>query len=76
VPLRILKLRHVSGEDRVLLAREASGQIAEHRDLILFRRPRPGGARVAGWLITGLACAAYQPGGVAVVGWPGVFKQA
>ena len=65
VPLRILELRHASVEERVRLAREASGHIAEHGDLILFRGPRPGGtARAVGWLITGLACAAYQPGGV------------
>ena len=65
VPLRILELRHASGKERVRLAREASGHIAEHGDLILFRGPRPGGtARAVGWLITGLACAAYQPGGV------------
>ena len=65
VPLRILELRHASGEERVRLAREASGHIAEHGDLILYRGPCPGGtARAVGWLITGLACAAYQPGGV------------
>jgi hypothetical protein len=41
VPLRILKLRHVSGEDRVLLAREASGQIAEHGTLSCSAGPAP-----------------------------------
>jgi hypothetical protein len=65
VPLRIMELGGVSDETRMRLAGEASDQIAAHGDNILFRGSRRGDtARAVGWLITGLACAACQPGGV------------
>jgi hypothetical protein len=72
VPLRIVELRHATGRERTRLAEEASAHIAEHGDVILFRSPRRGETAAAvGWLITGLACAAYQPGGVRFMnlGW-------
>lgn len=65
VPLRMFELRRATEAERLRLAREAAGQIAEHGDVILFRSPRRGyTARAVSWLITGLACAAFQPGGV------------
>lgn len=65
VPLRIIELRGARGEERYRLAREAADVIAAHGDDILFRSPRRGGtARATAALITGLACAAFQPGGV------------
>lgn len=65
VPLRILELRGTTFEERAGLAREASAAIAENGDVILYRGSRPGETgRAAGKLITGLACLAYQPGGV------------
>lgn len=72
VPLRVLELRHASDGERARLASEASAQIAEHGDVILYRSPRRGDTATAvGWLITGLACAAHQPGGVRFrnLGW-------
>jgi hypothetical protein len=72
VPLRIWELRHATGGERIRLAGQASCEIAEHGDVILYRSPRHGDtARAVSWLITGLACAAYQPGGVRFgnLGW-------
>jgi hypothetical protein len=72
VPLRIFELRNATGRERVRLAGEASAQIAEHGDVILYRSGKCGETAAAvGWLITGLACAAYQPGGVRFgnLGW-------
>ena len=65
VPLRILELRQAGQEERLRLGAEASGQIAAHGDDILFRGSRRGdSARAVTWLVTGLAVAAFQPGGV------------
>jgi hypothetical protein len=65
VPLRMFELRRATEAERLRLAREASGQIAEHGDVILFWSPLRGyTARTVSWLITGLACAAFQPGSV------------
>jgi hypothetical protein len=65
VPLRILELRQAGEAERMRLAREAAAQIAAHGDDIQFRAARRGAtASAAGWLVTGLAVAAFQPGGV------------
>jgi hypothetical protein len=65
VPLRILELRRVSEAERLRLAQEAAAQIAAHGDDIQFRAARRGAtASAVSWLVTGLAVAAFQPGGV------------
>jgi len=65
VPLRILELRPLSVAERLQLGRQASADIAAHGDNILFPGPRRGDtARAVSWLVTGLAVAAFQPGGV------------
>ena len=65
VPLRIFELGPLSVAERLRLAAEASAQIAAHGDNILFPGPRRGDtASAVSWLVTGLAVAAFQPGGV------------
>jgi len=65
VPLRIFELGPLSAAERLRLAAEASAQIAAREDNILFPGPRRGDtASAVSWLVTGLAVAAFQPGGV------------
>jgi len=64
VPVRISELRSATGDRRERLASIAAEVVAAHGDLIL----RPGAPRseiatAVNWLVTGLACAAYLPGG-------------
>ena len=78
VPLRIIELRGVPDSERLRLARLAADHIAAQGDNILFRSGRRGEtAEAVGWLITGLACAAYQPGGVRFdgIGWCAVHPR-
>jgi hypothetical protein len=60
-----LELRQAGEAERMRLAREAAAHIASHGDDILFPSPRRGATAAAvTWLATGLAVAAFQPGGV------------
>lgn len=69
VPLRIFELRNAGDAERMRLAREASQEVAAHGDVIQFRGKRRGEtANAVGWLVTGLAVGAYQPGGVRFMG--------
>jgi hypothetical protein len=65
VPLFILELRTSTVGDRLILAGHCGQQVASHGDDILYRSAKPGrSARAVTALAKGLACAAYQPGGV------------
>jgi len=72
VPLRIEELRSLSENERLSLAAQASEEIASHGDMILHLGTRAGETAAAfNWLVTGLACAAFAPGGVRFrqLGW-------
>jgi hypothetical protein len=72
VPLRILELRPVPENERRQLANQASEELAAHGDVIAHSGTRDGDTAAAvSWLVTGLACAAYAPGGVKFgrLGW-------
>ena len=65
VPMWIHEIRNLSEDGRMTLARECGQAVAEHGDDILYRSPRKGKtAEAFNQLARGLACAAYQPGGV------------
>lgn len=70
VPLRIYELRRTSPEMRQRMAHDAAQEIAEKGDLILFKVPkekkstRRDRQNAISALITGIACGAYQPGGI------------
>ncbi len=65
VPLRIEELRQYTFEQRGILAEEAAQIVSEKGDVILHRSKRKGETKAAfNALVTGLACLAFQPGGV------------
>lgn len=65
VPLRIGELRRYTFEQRTILAEEAAQIVSEKGDVILHRSKRKGKTAAAfNALVTGLACLAFQPGGV------------
>ena len=65
VPLRIDELRRYTFEQRAILAEESAQIVTEKGDVILFRSKRKGTTAAAfNALVTGLACLAFQPGGV------------
>jgi hypothetical protein len=69
VPLWIDQLRGTSFEERQARAHRAAAHVAAHGDVILFRSKKKGGtAEAFNRLAEGIACAAYQPGGVKVFG--------
>jgi hypothetical protein len=63
VPLRIAELADVPEARRLALARESGQDLAEHGDDLMFRT-KGRTAKAFASLATGLAVAAYQPGGV------------
>jgi hypothetical protein len=66
VPLRIHEIRGWSTEERIARARECAPVLASHGDDLQFGGKRTQEAFAA--LVTGLACLAYQPGGVRFMG--------
>jgi hypothetical protein len=65
VPLWISELRGHTPAGRCGLAHAAADVVAEHGDHILYRGAKAGdSAQAFNALARGLACAAYQPGGV------------
>ena len=69
VPLVIEQLRAVREEDRLAMAQNAAQYIAEHGDDLVFKFKTKGKTGKAfGELATGLAAAAFQPGGVKFLG--------
>jgi hypothetical protein len=69
VPLWIHQVARLTEAERLAAARECAQVIAEHGDDILYRSPRKGETATAfNALARGLACAAYQPGGVTFKG--------
>jgi len=69
VPLWIAELAGSTFEERARRAHRCAQVVAEKGDLILYRSRRPGGtAESFNALAEGLACAAFQPGGVTAFG--------
>jgi hypothetical protein len=69
VPLWIHEVAKLTQAERLAAARECGQMIAEHGDDIIYLSPRKGEtARAFNALARGLACAAYQPGGVWFMG--------
>lgn len=66
VPLRIAEIAGWTTEARLARAREAGQHIGCHGDVLQFRSK--GSAAAFNELTTGLACAAYQPGGIDFAG--------
>jgi hypothetical protein len=65
VPMWIHDIRDWADDERLTAARGCGQTVAEHGDDILYRSPRKGKtAEAFNALARGLACAAYQPGGV------------
>lgn len=68
VRVEIDRIRGMPDTDRIALAAGCAQHIASHGDDLLFRS-RPGASADAfAKLSTGLACLAYQPGGVTFAG--------
>lgn len=68
VPLRIWELRDRTPEQRAVIARRCGQHVAEHGDALMFRSKKGAAAAAFNALAEGLACAAYQPGGVTFAG--------
>ena len=69
VPLWIERVRGYSEERRLDRARECAQVIAEKGDRILFRGKKVGETAAAfNALAEGIACAAFQPGGLDFLG--------
>lgn len=67
VPLWIERLQGSSFEERALRARSCSNYIAFHGDDIIYKTEGKT-ALAFNKLAMGIACAAYQPGGIKVFG--------
>lgn len=69
VPLWIERLRDLPTEQRIARARACAQVVAEHGDHVLYRSKRAGETAAAfNALAEGLACLAFQPGGVEFAG--------
>ena len=69
VPLHIHELRLTTDPPtRLKIAREAGEHIAHHGDAIMYRSKPGATAEAFNHLARGLACAAFQPGGVTFAG--------
>jgi len=69
VPMWIYEIRGLTDEQRVARARRCSAIVAERGDVLQFSGGKPGKAtEVFNALAEGLACAAYQPGGITFAG--------
>lgn len=68
VPLRIWELRGRTPEQRAVIARRCAQVVAERGDALMFRSKKGATASAFNALAEGLACAAYQPGGVTFAG--------
>jgi len=69
VPLRVWELRDVSDQARAARARRCAQIVAEHGDILMFgSKSRGKAAEVFNALAEGVACAAYQPGGITFAG--------
>lgn len=66
VPLRILEVRGWTVDRRLEACRECAPVLASHGDDLQFGGKHTQAAFAA--LVTGLACMAYQPGGVRFMG--------
>jgi hypothetical protein len=69
VPMRIWELEGRTPEQRAVIAKRCAQVVAERGDNLMFGSKRKGKtAAVFNALAEGLACAAYQPGGVTFAG--------
>jgi hypothetical protein len=67
VPIWIDRLRDSSFEERALRGKSCGRYLAEHGDDVLFKT-KDKTAFAFNKLAQGIACAAYQPGGIRVFG--------
>lgn len=69
VPLWIDEIRSLTDSQRAARARRCSAMVAERGDVLQFGSSKPGkAAEVFNALAEGLACGAYQPGGINFAG--------
>jgi len=69
VPLWIDEIRDITDEQRIARAKRCGATVAERGDVLQFGGSKPGkAAEVFNALAEGLACAAYQPGGITFAG--------
>ena len=69
VPLWIDDIRDLTDEQRIARAKRCGAAVAERGDVLQFGSSKPGkAAEVFNALAEGLACAAYQPGGITFAG--------
>lgn len=69
VPLHIVDLRDRTPEQRVAIAQRCADEVAHRGDILQFGGPKRGEvADVFNHLARGLACGAYQPGGITFAG--------
>jgi hypothetical protein len=64
VPLYIAEIRPWPEDQRLATARDCAQHIASHGDDLMFRSKPGRSAAAFDKLALGLACAAYQPGGI------------
>ena len=69
VPLHIIELRDRTPEQRVAIGQKSAGEVAHRGDVLEFGGHKRGVvADVFNHLARGLACGAYQPGGITFAG--------
>jgi len=68
VPLWIWELRDRTPSQRMAIAKRCAQEVASHGDTLMFGGKKGAAAAVFNQLAEGLACAAYQPGGVTFAG--------
>lgn len=69
VPLWIMQFKQFTAEERTIMAGRYGQVVAEHGDNILFKSKKKGATADAfNNLAKGVACLAFAPGGVTVMG--------
>lgn len=69
VPLWMDEIRDLTDDQRIARARRCGAMVAERGDVLQFGSSKTGkAAEVFNALAEGLACAAYQPGGITFAG--------
>lgn len=69
VPMWMDEIRNLTDDQRVARAKRCGAMVAERGDVLQFGSSRPGKAtEVFNALAEGLACGAYQPGGITFAG--------
>ena len=68
VPLYVMEVRAWTEKQRLAAARECGQYIASHGDDLMFKSKKGKPAAAFNKLAMGLACAAFQPGGITFAG--------